>query len=462
MRISMVISLVWLISQSTALAGPSQGPSAAVSAVDGDAGLTLPPSGRQTTSRGGQPLSVQHAVDEAVARNPRLLALRRQFEAMQLRPAQARALAPPSFEAQIWQWPVNTLNPLNTNMFMFTMAQTLPGRGKRALRATVSDKEAELSLAAIAVEARDVIDEVKRVYADLYLARREIEIHHATADLLRQFADVSEAKYVTARGSQQDVLKAVVEVSRVHEHLVTLEEREHLALARLNTLLDRPIESLVGPLAEPREDTTLPALATLQRLAIDHQPSLVAARLAIEHTEARIAAERQEHKPDFFVKGGYMLMPGQSDSWTAMAGVTWPNAPWSRPGLDARVAEAGADRTVARARLAEVESAIRLAVHESYVRAQAAQERATLLRTSIVPLTDQVVAVSRVAYQADQGDFLTLIDNQRVLLDAQLAYHRALSDLDQARADLERAVGTVLSGDPTPGVEPAAKELVQR
>lgn len=97
----------------------------------------------------------------------------------------------------------------------------------------------------------------------------------------------------------------------MHEHLVTLDEREKLALARLNTLLDRPIGSPVGQLAEPREDSTLPALATLQRLAIDHQPSLVAARLAIEHTEARVAAERQEHEPDFFVKGGYMLMPGR-------------------------------------------------------------------------------------------------------------------------------------------------------
>jgi cobalt-zinc-cadmium efflux system outer membrane protein len=457
MRISVVIAVVWMMSQSTALAGPSQG-----RAVDGDARLTLPRAGGQDTRSGGRPLSIEGALDEALERNPRLIALRRQFEAMQLRPAQARALMPPSFEAQIWQWPVNTLNPLNTNMYMFTVGQTLPGRGKRERRATVAEKDAGLSLAATAVEARDVVDEVKRVYAELSLARREVEIHHGTADLLRHVADVSEAKYVTARGSQQDVLKAVVELSRLHEHLVTLDERERLALARLNTLLDRPTESPVGQLAAPREDGTLPALATLQRLAIDHQPSLLVARLAIEHTEARVAAEQQEHKPDFFVKGGYMLMPGQSDSWTAIAGVTWPDAPWSRPGLNARVAEAVADRATARARLAEVENAIRLAVHESYVRANAAQERASLLRTSIVPLTEQVVAVSRVAYQADRGDFLTLIDSQRVLLDAQLAYHRALSDLAQARADLERAVGTVLPADSALRGEPVVEELVPR
>ena len=85
-----------------------------------------------------------------------------------------------------------------------------------------------------------------------------------------------------------------------------------------------------------------------------------------------------------------------------------------------------------------------LAVQDAYVRVQAAAQRAELLRTSIVPQSEQTLEVSRVAYQTDRVDFLALIDNQRVLLDVQLAYYRAMSDLEQAFADLERAVGTDL------------------
>ena len=59
---------------------------------------------------------------------------------------------------------------------------------------------------------------------------------------------------MTGRISQQDILKAVVELSLLHEDLVTLDERERLAAARLNTLLDRPPESPVGRLSEPREE----------------------------------------------------------------------------------------------------------------------------------------------------------------------------------------------------------------
>lgn len=136
-----------------------------------------------------------------------------------------------------------------------------------------------------------------------------------------------------------------------------------------------------------------------------------------------------------------MLMPRQAGAWTATVGMTWPAAPWSRGRLDARKAEATAEVEAARARQRAMESQLRLAVHEAYVRARSAEQRAALLRTSVVPQSQQTLEVSRVAYQADRADFLALIDNQRTLLDVQLEYYRALSDSDQALADLERAIG---------------------
>ena len=46
--------------------------------------------------------------------------------------------------------------------------------------------------------------------------------------------------------------------------------------------------------------------------------------------------------------------------------------------------------------------------------------------------------------RSDRVDFLTLLENQRTLLDEQLDYVRVLGDLAEARADLERAVGVDL------------------
>lgn len=395
----------------------------------------------------GPPLTLQDALDEALARNPMLIVLRRQFEVARTRPAQERFLMPPTFEAQIWQWPVNTLNPANTNMYMFTVGQDIPGRGKRQVRAAVLEKEAEVAANEIAVRARDVIEEVKRTYAELFLARKHIDIHLQSVDLLRQFADIAEAKYTTGRISQQDVLKAVVELSKLHDDLVQMDERARLAEARLNTLLDRPPDAPIGPVGQPHERVILPASSELQRIAVERHPELRRAILKRERADAGLTAARAEYRPDFFVGGGYMVMPRDRDGWTTSVGISWPRAPWARGQLDARVAEATAEIDATRARERVVETAIRLAVQDAYIRVQSAAQRAALLRTSLVPQSEQMLDVSRVAYQADRLDFLAVIDNQRVLLDVQLGYYEALGNLEQALADLERAVGTELTPD---------------
>ena len=390
----------------------------------------------------GPPLTLRGAIEEALARNPMLIAARRQFEAARQRPAQERFLMPPSFEAQIWQWPVTTANPLNTNMYMFTIQQEIPARGKRDLRAALAEKEVEQVSADVAVRARDVVKDVMRAYADLVIARRATEIHLAGVDVLRQFADASTLKYAAGKSSQHDVLKSVVELSRLHEDLVMHEESAAMAAARLNTLLDRDPETPIGPLDEPRDEIALPASADLQRLAIEQQPELRSAQLGAERAQAALAVVTRERNPDFFVGGGYMLMPREAGAWTASVGMTWPNAPWSRGRLDAQKAETTANVDAAAAQVRVVERQIRQAVHEAYVRVQAAGQRAALLRTTILPQSEQTLEVSRVAYQADRLDFLALIDSQRTLLDARLNYFRALSDRELALADLSRAIGT--------------------
>src|SRR5437868_3207426 len=71
----------------------------------------------------GPPVSLGSLLDEALRTNPTLVALRSQVEVKRPRPAQERSLNPPTIEATIWQWPINTLNPAKTNMYMFMVGQ---------------------------------------------------------------------------------------------------------------------------------------------------------------------------------------------------------------------------------------------------------------------------------------------------------------------------------------------------
>lgn len=397
----------------------------------------------------GPPVSLAELLQEALEKNLELAALRAQVDVIRQRPIQQRFLDPPMAEAEVWQWPFNSINPADTNFYSFMVTQDLPGRGKRALRAAVAEKDITLAEGDIAIRARDVVNQIKQAYAALFIARKAILVHLDGVELLRQIADVSQAKYATGRISQQDVLKPVVELSRLHTDIIMFDEQAKLATARLNVLLNRAPEMPIGLLVEPQEQAILPATADLQRLALERQPELQRTRTEVERAEAELASVRSDYKPDFSVQGGYMLMPRMSDAWMAKVGITWPKAPWSRGKIDARVAEQTASIQAAKARAQAMENMVRLAVQEAYIRAKSAQDRAALLRTTIRPQSQQTLEVSRVAYQTNRVDFQAVIDNQRVLLDVNLDYFRALSQFTQALADLERAVGTDLPAGTT-------------
>src|SRR5438128_11654725 len=157
----------------------------------------------------------------------------------------------------------------------------------------------------VAIRTRQIVNEVKQAYAMLFIARKVTEVHLASAELLRQIADVSQAKYSTGRISQQDVLKPVVELSKLHGDLLMFEEQAAIAAARLNVLLARAPEAPIGPLTEPTQETLLPAPTELQRLALD-QPELQRAHLEIERVDAELASAKQEYKPNFTIQAGYL------------------------------------------------------------------------------------------------------------------------------------------------------------
>ena len=397
---------------------------------------------QQTHSSDGAPLSLDDAVKAAVAQNLDVVALRRQLEVLRLRPGQAHSLPPPMLGAQIWQWPVNTLNPWKTNFYMPMITQDLPGHGKRQLRAALAEKDVELGETDVAMRERDVINLVKQAYVDLFIARKAIDIHLASLDILRQIADMSQAKYAGGGISQQDVLKAVVEISKLHGDLLMLNEEGQLAAARLNTLMNRPVDGAIGPLDEPHERTVAASIDELRAAAVLTKPELVAARQQVERAEAELAVAKQDDKPDFSVQAGYMLMPNQTDALMLQGAITWPRAPWSRGKIDLHVQEMAAQIEAAKSRQRALENDVRLSVETAYLRAKTAEQRASLLRTTILPQSEQTLDVSRIAYQTDRVDVLAILDNQRTLLTSRLDYYKSLGDFQRALADLEHAVGT--------------------
>ena len=432
-RLGMLVMLV-VAHATTALAQDTAQPATAVHA--------------HAVDEAGAPLTLDAALDEALQYNPTLATLRAQLTVARQRRAGEGFLSPPTLDAEIWQWPLTSVNPLDTNMYMFTMRQEIPGRGKRAALRAAADSRVDVANNDIAVRAREVIAQVARAYAELAISRQSITNHLAHVDLLRQTAELTTVRYATGHGSQQDALKAVAEISRLHGDLLSLEERARVAAAELNALLNRDPQASIGPVAPPPSPPPLPPLEVLQRLATERHPEVKGATLDVARAQADLNVAVSNYKPDFMLTGGYQLMPRSAGAWTAGIGITWPGAPWSRGALDAKHAEADAELEVAHAKQVETATAIRLAIQQSYIRATAAAERARLFETTVIPQLQRVLEASQIAYASERGEATSIVEGQRMVLDAQLAYVEALTQADLARIDLERALGVDLTAVP--------------
>jgi cobalt-zinc-cadmium efflux system outer membrane protein len=388
---------------------------------------------------------LRDALREALRANPELVALQRQYEAARAAIPEARSLEAPMFETQIWGWPITTLNPARTDMYMFMGEQQLPGRGKRAARELVAAREADLSRDQIAVRANGILNEVKQAFVELLLAQGTADLFRQQRPVLENTAETATVRYASGHSGQHDTVKSVVELSRLDAEEIQWRERARIAQLRLNVLLGRQPDATIAVVPPP--DTDVPASVDAERIALDRHPQIAAASAEISREEAELARLRGERRPDYLVGGGYMLQPGGAGAWTARGAITWPNAPWARTGLNTRIDAQEKRLAAAGAQRDAVITAVRRQVREARVHVEAAQDRIRVLESSVIPHIEHAWDVMRIAYTSDRGDFADLLDTERLLLTTRIEVVSARADLARAVADLQMAMGDLPETD---------------
>jgi len=385
-------------------------------------------------------------IQEALARNPELVAARKQWEAATNRIAQARSLDDPTLSIHLWNFP-QTFNVTRADNSIFGLSQNLPFPGKLALKSEIASRSAEIAEQALRAKERELVARLKQAYYDLFLVHKAIKIHHAQVELLRQFVEIADAKFRTGKGSQSDVLKAQVELSLLHQQLPVLEQRHETAAALLNTVLDRDPLSLLGIPQEPSLISIDTPIGDLHRLALNARPELKAAELAVQQSEQSRALAQRQYYPDFNVTFQRFQNFQANDGFGAYVAMTMPFAFWTKPKHDAGVQEAAASVAAARAQQHTVENLTRFQINDLLAKVRASEQVARLYHTTILPQAVQNLEAARAGYRAGKGGFLDLIDTQRAWRGFQFEYYRALVEREHRLAELEQVIGTNLSGN---------------
>ena len=396
-------------------------------------------------ARDGEPLSLAAAVHAVLARHPALAAIDAAVAGARLKPAAERSVMPPMVDAGAWQWPVDRVNPRYAQ-WMVTMSQDIPGKGKRDARAARMEADAAVMANDAEAKRREIAADVARTYVDLRVARDDLDVLDASRALVRRSIDAAEARYAAGRTSQADVLAGIVELTKLGTEQTMARERERMARSRLNVLLGRDADAPIGALDRAPEDAPAPRLADVEQALRSAHPEATAIDRAKDVARAEVKLARLEARPDVLVQGGYMAMPYMPDALQASVGLTWPNAPWAKRRIEAAVKAAEAGEAAVEARRAGVEQELRLMAQELIVKADGASERAAQLTSSVLPQVEHALEVGLIAYQADRGEFMPLVEAQRTVVDARREVLNARADRDRALGGLRALLGELTTG----------------
>jgi len=300
----------------------------------------------------------------------------------------------------------------------------------------------EQSFAASARE-RDVRYALRAAWLELHYRERAREVVRETRPLFADLLTVTRSLYSVGNRDQQDVLRAELELSRLDEHLLTIEEQVALARAALAEWIgeaaERPLPAALPGFGPP------PALADLEA-SLESHPALVAVEARGEASQAAIAEAREAFRPGWALDLGYGYRDGRlpdgtsrSDFLSLSVTVDLPFLGRERRNraLVAALAErraVDADREQLRRRLAS-----RLAA--DHARWQSLGRRIELARETILPQAEARAAAALVAYQSEAGDFADVMRGRIDVLDALLEVKRLETGRAKSRAALARFGG---------------------
>ncbi len=440
--------------------------------------LLAPAGAAESGKRSGAPaavLDLNELIKEALAANPDIAASQKKSEALWQRPPQARSWDDPKLELGVQNVPADDADFSKIDMTMKTvsLSQAVPLPGITSLREKIAIQEAKNADLMHEYTRLQITREVKKTYCELYLVNRNIGTAEKNKVLLGQFVDIAQARYAVGKGIQQDVLKAQVELSKFIEKLIEYRQRKATIAAELNRLLARDENApLLGEPALP-EARVSKTEAELADAAIAANPGLLSLKETIGRNEADYKLARRSYVPEVMVSGMYgqrenahktgatpnvMTDTSGTDSLVYMrelsqqterpdvfsvtVGVNIPI--WFYNKQNKKVKETFLMIEQSKAEYRALANEIKFRVRDLMAKQKRELELLDLYRKGIIPQAAQSLNSAIAGYQVGSVDFLTLIDSQVTLCNAELQLATSETEYQKNMAELEAVVGKPL------------------
>ncbi len=383
-------------------------------------------------------ISRRQAVEIAVAANPLILAAQEQVEQARARVVEAKALPDAAFATTLEE-EESFLRPRTATSKDIGLALTIPFPEKLRLSgriATAALRSAELAL----VQLRQQISaQTSQAYVAYLVALRHRDDLQEARTLAQDFLDKTEARYRAGTAAKLDVVKAKVDLAQAANDLIANERAILAARATLNRLLARPQGGEVEATDTLSMPPPSPEPEVLERLALESRPEIKG--LAADREGARDATTlaRRYWLPDLSLTLSRNFTAGDPPAFSTAAAFTIPLFFWQHN--KGFIAEARHREAELAATAADLAAQVTLDVRTAHATAATALRQAIYLKDELLPEAREAYRIASVSYGLGGSSALELLDAKRTLLAAVHQYTDALGSANDARADLERAVG---------------------
>lgn len=383
----------------------------------------------------------------ALERNPSIHRKIRDIEALGFKVNQVTSLEDPMFSLTP---PTGSMTQTTAGMVGTSLGayQQIPFPGKLTKRGVVAEQEVRMAFASLSDLRIQLAAEVARGYYDFYLVNVSIKITEESQELLKQIRDVAYARYQAGEATQQDVLRAEVEIYVLMNELLTLQQQKISAQAKLNTLMSYAVDTeLPAPKALELEVVEL-KLPELLDQAVKINPKLNAAKEQIKRDLEGMKLAQLSYYPDLrlgfgysFIGSGISPVANGNDIWSVPIGLNLPIW-WQR--INAEVNASNARTLSSIEQYEEMKNMLFYGIQDSLTKIDTQYRQAKLFKDLILPTSKQAVTVSTANYRAGDIEFTALVENWRNWLKLSLEFHKTLAGLEQRFADLRQFVGADL------------------
>jgi len=394
-------------------------------------------------------LSLERAVIHSISVNPGLAAMNAKAMALADLSAQKGSLPDPRLTLKMANLPLDSFSNTQENMtqMQIGLSQTLPYPGKLALREKVATIEGEAAVYEVEEQRLKLVRDVKTVWWNLYYLNKAMETVDRNQELQKQFVSIAQTKYQVGKGLQQDVLLAQLELSKLLEVKLKLENMRHNEENRLKVLLDFPIEHTITLQYDIEILLPEPAsLASLMAQANNNRPLLTGLRKRLEAARLKIDLAEKDYYPDFTLGATYGYRDGENpngtdraDFGTVMLSMNLPF--FSDTRNDQALSQRSKEKLAQELTLKNSRKQIEAEVSNALFDFRSAADEVSLFKQGIIPQAKQTVDSMLSGYQVNTVDFLNLIRAQTSLYNYETRYWKAFSSAKQALARLIAAVG---------------------